>query len=219
MNREEFYLNKLKNHSCTKLPSKDANYLKIDNYLSEFIMEDEKAEARSNLGITPLLEELKALIDAKVIEIGAVPFDLYPIKGNVNHVVSSDVIASQFYNKEAIDEKILQLYQRFIEEAKFEIDEELSGNSINAVQNKVIYKAINDLYVTLNNKDNSLENSLNSNVDSLLQELQEDKESINEINSKIDQLREDIPGMIGNVVYEPIDNEYIENLIRNAYAE
>ena len=39
---------------------------------------------------------LKGLIDAKVIEVGAVPIDTEPIEGNTTHVVTSDGLAKEF---------------------------------------------------------------------------------------------------------------------------
>lgn len=39
---------------------------------------------------------LKELLDAKVIEVGAVPIDIEPIEGNTTHVVNSDGLAKEF---------------------------------------------------------------------------------------------------------------------------
>lgn len=39
---------------------------------------------------------LKELLDAKVIEIGAIPIDTEPIEGNTTHVVNSDGLAKEF---------------------------------------------------------------------------------------------------------------------------
>ena len=39
---------------------------------------------------------LKGIIDAKVIEAGAVPIDSEPTEGNITHVVNSDGLAKEF---------------------------------------------------------------------------------------------------------------------------
>ena len=47
---------------------------------------------------------LKELLDAKVIEVGAVPMDSKPTEGNTNNVVTSDGLAKEFnkYNTEIV---------------------------------------------------------------------------------------------------------------------
>ena len=64
MFEQEFYLNQSSKHRCIPLP-KNSNCLLKDNYLSEFETEEEKAEARFNLGITAIVEYLENLISKK----------------------------------------------------------------------------------------------------------------------------------------------------------
>ena len=87
---EEYYLNNSK--CCAKLPTRSSDYLQQSNFLSEFGTKDDKQEARDNLGITGLLDELKSLIDNKIIRYGGVAWDLKPTQGHSDRVLSSDAI-------------------------------------------------------------------------------------------------------------------------------
>lgn len=243
MNQEEFYLNQLGQHSCVKLPSKDKNYLKLNNYLSEFGTEIEKAEARSNLGITPLLEQLKALIDAKVIQVNAAAWDLEPVEGNTENVLSSDALYNTLL-KYCKKDDVQEWYNRFIEESKVHIDEELDETSTNPVQNRKIAVALNAFYDTvlekfnentarLNEDKQELIDLINSSLESKastedltnyynkthVDAIQEQLETSDQnIQQELNQLREDIPGMIGGITYKPIDNDNIEQLISEVYG-
>lgn len=91
--------------SKIEVPSK--KYLEISNLLSEFKTNKEKAQARSNLGITPLLEELKQLIYSKDIK-----FDLEPHKNAFDKIISSGVlydILLKYYSKNEVNNIIDKL--------------------------------------------------------------------------------------------------------------
>lgn len=162
---EEYYLNQPRNHECIKLPGKDAKYLLKENLLSEFFAEEDKAEARSNLGITPLLEELKALIKVRPVEQGSVQFGLEPTDGTIdqnayNEILSSAVIykaLQKYYEKEELDqwrEELLADFNQIKDNAKIIIDNELDKTSTNVVQNKAIATAIQEIregYTRLSN--------------------------------------------------------------------
>jgi len=146
MTAEEYFLNRF-DESCVKLPEKPSPYLNKKNYLSEFYQEDEKALARSNLGITPLLEQLKNLIDSRVIDIGAVTWDLTPTEGHTESTLSSDALykilfkednpdtgetGKQFYNRTEIDNKVQRLYDK-LEEQRITVDNQINSESENPV--------------------------------------------------------------------------------------
>ena len=106
---EQYYLNQ--SSECVKLPGKD-KYLVKDNLLSEFFTENEKALARSNLGITPLLEELRALYQSTPIPSGSVRFGTEPTRRAYNEVLSSDAIyqaLQNYYTKEQFENWLLTL--------------------------------------------------------------------------------------------------------------
>lgn len=145
MKEEQYYINNpLK--KCIKIPSK---YFLIENYLSELKTEKEKSQARKNLGITILLQELKNIIDNKVIESGGVPWDIIPTEGNTGHVLSSDVIyqtLQNYFTKEQIQENLIQLEEIFaqaLEEVEENIREELTE-----------HKNDTTVHVTQEEKDN-----------------------------------------------------------------
>lgn len=149
---EEFYLNQPRNHECIKLPGKDEKYLLKKNFLNEFFTDEDKAEARSNLGITPLLEELKQFILAKVFdEQGNITFDLEPHEDAFNKVISSAVIYNlllKYYTKDELDqwrEGLIDEINQFKESSKIEIDDSLNKNSENPVQNKAIVAVLDEL--------------------------------------------------------------------------
>lgn len=146
MNKDlEYYINQNR-RECS--PRKYSNPLLVDNYLSEFNTDSKKQLALENLGITGKLEILKTLIDNKVIEIGALPWDIEPTVGHHNHILSSDSLHKYFqkyYSKEQMDNKLQAFWNEFVTyvtELSVQVDEELSELSKNAVQNRAIAKAI-----------------------------------------------------------------------------
>ena len=91
--------------SKIEVPSK--KYLEIDNLLSEFKTNKEKAQARSNLGITPLLEELEQLIYSKDIK-----FDFEPHANAFDKIISSGALYNillKYYSKNEVDSIIDEL--------------------------------------------------------------------------------------------------------------
>lgn len=154
MNQQEFYLNQSLDHECFKLPEKDKKYLLKNNFLSEYFSERDKAQVRSNLGITSLLDELKSFILAKLFdEEGNVTFDLEPHEDAYDKVLSSSVIYRillKYYTKEELDEwregLIGDIYNK-IQELKdtIHVDDQLDENSEYPVQNKVLYQIINQI--------------------------------------------------------------------------
>lgn len=87
---EEYFLNQPQ--SCIKLPEKGEKYFLKENLLGEIYTENEKALARFNLGVTPLLEELKALYNSTPIPSGNVRFGIEPTQRAYDEVLSSDTI-------------------------------------------------------------------------------------------------------------------------------
>lgn len=154
MNQQEFYLNQSLDHECFKLPEKDKKYLLKNNFLSEYFSERDKAQVRSNLGITSLLDELKSFILAKLFdEEGNITFDLEPHEDAFDKVLSSAVIYNillKYYTKEELDEwregLIGDIYNK-IQELKdtIHVDDQLDENSEYPVQNKVLYQIINQI--------------------------------------------------------------------------
>lgn len=154
----EYYLNQ-KKKSCITIPSRESKSLVIDKYLSEFGSEDEKQLARDNLGITEKLELLKTLIDNKIIEYGGLLWDLEPTVGNTNHALSSDAIfrvLQNYYTKQGIEDKLQNLWERAISYLldNIPIDDQLSLNSENSVQNKVITQALQNYQEKLESGQN-----------------------------------------------------------------
>lgn len=193
-NQQEFYLNQPKNHECFKLPGQDKNYLLKGNFLSEFFSEDEKAEARFNLGITPLLNELRALVYAKLVdEAGNLKFGQEPTNGEENREAYSEVLSSaviyntllKYYTKEEIDRWIQNLEERInILKGQLEItvDEELDANSTNPVQNKAIVQSLSELSAAYNRL-----NSFKADREELL-----NYNTIDEINFLLEDLRKNL---------------------------
>ena len=154
MDQQEFYLNQSLDHECFKLPEKDKKYLLKNNFLSEYFSEQDKAQVRSNLGITSLLDELKSFILAKLFdEEGNITFDLEPHEDAFDKVLSSAVIYNillKYYTKEELDEwresLIGDIYNK-IQELKdsIHVDDQLDENSEYPVQNKVLYQIINQI--------------------------------------------------------------------------
>lgn len=219
MNQQEFYLNQPKgSHECFKLPNR-TEYLLKNNYLNEFFSDDEKAEARSNLGITPLLEELKALISAKLVdEAGNLRFGLQPTNGEEDENAYSEVLSSaviyntllKYYTKQEIDEwreRVFERINNLKDEVKIIIDEDLDKDSTNPVQNKVISEALDAL----------------SDAYSRLLRTKADEESLNnyysteQINELLQRLREDfVSSLTGHTI--TLDNYYTKEQLEEKLA-
>lgn len=162
MDKQEFYLNQSLNHECFKLPERDKNYLLKNNYLNEYFTDKEKAQVRSNLGITPLLDELKRLILAKVFdEQGNVTFDLEPHEDEFSKVLSSATIYQillKYYTKEELDqwrEELIDEFNQLKKDSKVIIDNKLDEDSENPVQNKIIYNIIKSIENSYNRLANT----------------------------------------------------------------
>lgn len=176
MTQEQYYLNKL-GKSCFKLPERpkpsdqnNNNYLYeclklrpgfsqiLDrkNCLSEFSMEEEKAEARSNLGITSLLEELSRQLDTRVLTLERAVVEQTPSEEEEtqrNRVLSTYgllTLLKNYYTKALIDEELVRLRQLINNQRV--VDEELDPESTNPVQNKIIKDALDGIYDVLNEK-------------------------------------------------------------------
>ena len=196
MDKSEFYLNQPINHECFKLPGRDKKYLLKENFLSEFFSEDEKAEARFNLGITPLLNELKALITSRPVDdSGNVRFGLEPTNGEEHEEAYSEVLSSaviyntllKYYTKEEIDGWIQNIEERLT--ALSAVDEDLDEDSVNPVQNKTITRTIGNLqdsYNRLANNKVDKEELLNYNT-------------IDETTDLLNELRDSLIDYIGTV--------------------
>lgn len=229
MKKQQFYLTPTKGHDCIKLPKKDPKYLLKGNFLSEFYIDEDKEKVLSNLGILSRLERLKHLIDIKILETGGVPFDNEPTE-NSDNILTSGTIYNLFYLKTQIDEKIQELLRIF------SVDNSLDKNSTHAVQNKVVNEeierintALNILYQEIQSKEISINNlfdkynNLNEELNNYYNELKEQfnnyynietiDEKVNLIYSKINQLREDVPNIVGQNLYVPISSEEIANII------
>lgn len=162
MNNQQFYLNSEKGHECIQLPKKENNsnldetteyynlpkqnksgYLQKDFCLSEFQTQEDKERAMTNLGIIPKLEQLRSLINDKVIEIGAYQLDEYPTQGHIEYILNSNSLYNliqNYYTKEEIDNLLFLNYAtRFLVENNYykkeQIDEKLNAlyNSVSKV--------------------------------------------------------------------------------------
>lgn len=160
---EEYYLNNSK--CCAKLPTRSSDYLQQSNFLSEFGTKDDKQEARNNLGVTELLNELKSLIDNKIIEYGGVAWDLKPTQGHTDRVLSSDALyktLSDYATEKGLNSKITSLWSVFLNKLD---DLEQRVNSVTqngvaltnnfgdsetiGVSQKALTRVVNDLYSKL----------------------------------------------------------------------
>lgn len=229
MNQHEFYLNQPTNHECFKLPEKDKKYLLKNNYLREFFSDNEKAEARFNLGLTPILNELKALIYAKLVdEAGNLKFGQEPTNGEESAEAYSEVLSSaviyntllKYYTKDEINGWIENLEEQL---SKLGIvDENLNEESKNPVQNKVITNKLGELsngYNRLSNTKADKEELLNYNtideIAGLLQQLRDELiESQNEQIAGINESIENINSILGKITLpEDIDKSFIDYLL------
>lgn len=96
MSKSEYYINRRKNSHCIDIPSSLSDYLKSDNYLSEFYSDEDKQQVRDNLGITEQIEELRNTINAGRVLEGDVGWDTVPTEGNTSNVLSSDALFRVF---------------------------------------------------------------------------------------------------------------------------
>lgn len=239
MDQQEFYLNQSLDHECFKLPEKDKKYLLKNNFLSEYFSERDKAQVRSNLGITSLLDELKSFILAKLFdEEGNITFDLEPHEDAFDKVLSSAVIYNillKYYTKEELDEwregLIGDIYNK-IQELKdtIHVDAQLNENSEYPVQNKVLYQIIdqiNSAYSRLSQFKADKEELLNyytvDEIDQLIRNYytkdqadesnqsldQKFNQSINEVDNKVDQLNNQVEQLDQSI------NKVSQNIIVN----
>ena len=229
MDKSEFYLNQRTNHECFKLPGKDAKYLLKENFLKEFFSDSEKAEARFNLGITPLLNELKALIYAKLVDdAGNLKFGQEPTNGEENIEAYSEVLSSaviyntllKYYTKEEINGWIDNLEERL--STLGIVDDNLDEDSEYPVQNKIITRALRELHDSYNRLANNKadkEELLNYNtideISDLLSQLEESltqswNEQISDVAGRIDSIEE----FLGKVtVTEELDKSIVEYIL------
>ena len=157
---EEYYLNK--NTCCTKIPSRSSDYLQKSNFLSEFGTIGDKQEARDNLGITELLNELKSLIDNKIIRYGGITWDLEPTQGHTDRVLSSDtlykILLNYSTNKDfntklnslwtALLDKLSELNQKIdsINEGGIALSNKFGNSETIGISQKALTRVINDIY-------------------------------------------------------------------------
>lgn len=160
---EEYYLNNSK--CCAKLPTRSSDYLQQSNFLSEFSTKDDKQEARDNLGVTELLNELKALIDNKIIRYGGVAWDLKPIQGHSDRVLSSDAIYKtllDYATEKELNSKITSLWSLILNKID-DLEQRINSYTENGialsnkfgdsetigVSQKALTNVVNDLYSKL----------------------------------------------------------------------
>lgn len=125
-NQVEFYLNSGDGHQCERVPSSNPNLLK-ENYLSEFSTEEDKQQARDNLGVTEVLDEIRNLLNTLArIPIEGIGIDLEPTE-NSSNLVTSHGVYKTYYNKQEVTEKIENLRQQII---RYIYEEMLSGSAL-----------------------------------------------------------------------------------------
>ena len=96
---KQYYLNNdQENSSCCSKGEGLENHLNKSNYLSEFTTPEDKELVRDNLGISEIVNLLKNRIDRKVINAGDIVWDDKPTEGNVDKVLSSDVVYKALQN-------------------------------------------------------------------------------------------------------------------------
>ena len=193
--KEEYFLNQ--NHTCVEIPSRFSESLLVKNYLNEFKTKEQKELALYNLGILAKLQQLKDLINAKVIDAGAVTWDLSPTEGNTESILSSDTIyrlLQNYYTIQEVQEQILELYHRFIEE-RVVVDSEL-GDTSNPVEGRAINSAINSV---LDQLQTSIQQIIGTDQDTQESNtIKGLKNVVNELNNTINTLSEQISNNTGN---------------------
>ena len=208
--KEEYFLNQ--DHDCVQIPTRFSESLLVKNYLNEFKTQEQKELALYNLGVLAKLEQLKSIIDAKVIDAGAVTWDLAPTEGHTESTLSSDVIyrlLQNYYTSQEVQEQILQLYHRFVEE-QVKVDDELTdtshaitGRAINAAINGVLEQletSIQELVGTNEDTESNTINGLKNSINSLSEEIQQ-------IQQILDNQEEDEGGGISEEQLQPIIND------------
>lgn len=186
--KEEYYLNNNQNN-CIKLPKRVSDFLLKSNYLSEFSTLEEQEQVIQNLGLFPRFQELKTLIDQKVIKSGGIVWDLVPTEGNTDHVLSSNAIylaLTKYYTQVEVDNKVQQLFNAFIENSR--VDDILSNTSTNPVQNKVIKNTLDLLHQEI---------EALKNQEHIPAEI--DEEQLEEINNRLEELQNEIDSLNTNV--------------------
>lgn len=116
MKKEQYYSNK--GNCSTHIPSRNDEFLNIKNHLSEFTSQEDKDDVIENLGIDQKLQELRELINNKVLEASGVAWDLYPTEGNTDKVLSSDAIYKTLLNyisEGQLQGEIQKLWKRIID--------------------------------------------------------------------------------------------------------
>ena len=115
---------------CVTLNPRNCEFLEKDKYLSEFATEEQKEQARQNLGIDDIVQQFKDLLNTKIFEQGAVQWDNEPIEGNIDHVLSSDALYKVF-QKYATLETLRDKWNYLINKIN------LNSDKINDLQNQV----------------------------------------------------------------------------------
>lgn len=166
----EYYLNNQRSQNCVDIPSRESRYLDKTNFLSEFITPVDKEIARQNLGIPEVLEKINQKIDSKVIERGAIPWDITPTE-NSNAAISSGNIYNTLLNyalNTEVDSKIQEVYRnslRKINEYYNNIEQEINQLNLNLRQ-QLDNSQQNFCLVPLEGRVSSLEHDLQSMVKS-----------------------------------------------------
>ena len=112
----EYYLNNQRS-SCYVPTNKQQGCLSKQKFLSEFETEDEKKVAQQNLGVTEELDNLRSLINSKILEKGGCLWDPYPIQGHHDYVISSNNLYNEFQRtREYIDNSIQEVKDNDISE-------------------------------------------------------------------------------------------------------
>lgn len=162
----EYYINRKKRNHCVDIPSSLSDYLRSDNYLSEFYSDEDKKIVRDNLGITDQLEELRTIFNNGRIAEGDVGWDTVPTEGHTSYVMSSDALfntlqeyakkedlntlnsnlreyitelVSNYFTKEQVRGLILERLQNFYESTVAKYDDRLFElqNKIDALEDKL----------------------------------------------------------------------------------
>ena len=213
---EQYYLNQGDHYCPPQIPSRYENYLDKNKYLSEFSTEYDKEVARYNLGVSEELQKLKNLIDTKVIERGNVAWDLVPIEGHTDRVLSSNSIYNALLNytlNSEFNSTIQQLWTNVINK----IDEfynriECEINDVNNSLREYIDNIkceIDNLVLIINQKITIIDQSIEifeqykHELDELIRTLQEKIDSLEQL---IIRYKEEIY----TELYERIKNEDID---------
>lgn len=206
--KEEYFLNQ--DHDCVQIPTRFSESLLVKNYLNEFKTQEQKELALYNLGVLAKLEQLKSIIDAKVIDAGAVTWDSAPTEGHTESTLSSDVIyrlLQNYYTSQEVQEQILQLYHRFVEE-QVKVDDELTDTS-HAITGRAINSAINGVLEQL---ETSIQELVGTNEDTENNTINGLKNSINSLSEEIQQIQQILDnqeegGGISEEQLQPIIND------------